>query len=135
MTDREELDAVTVWRSAPLQSLRPPATHMHSRWILRPDEHANTSSMGMMEWELRSAGWQDRHPHDEINYVLEGELHVEADGVSAVLHPGDCTRIAKGSVGRYWAPAYARMIAVYGPNTRHLPTDSVRYWDIPGPAS
>jgi len=66
-------------------------------------------------------------PHAEINYVLEGELHVEADGQTVVLGPGDCVRVAPGETGRYWAPTYARMLALYGANPEGAPTDATQY--------
>lgn len=68
------------------------------------------------EWELTGAGWQDTHPYSELNVVLEGRLFVESGGVEVVLDPGDAVVVEAGSTGRYWAPRYARMLSVYGPN-------------------
>lgn len=73
------------------------------------------------EWELRSAGWQDLHSHDEFTYVIEGELHLSCGSDEVVLRRGDLGRIPAGSIGKYSAPHYARMLAIYGPN----PTGSV----------
>jgi uncharacterized cupin superfamily protein len=72
--------------------------------------------VALTEWELTSAEWTDSHPFDEYNYVLEGELHVESDGEVVVAGPGDVVRVLAGGVGRYWAPRYARMLAIYAPN-------------------
>ena len=69
-----------------------------------------------MEWELRGESWTDEHPHDEFNYVLEGCLFVECDGETVEALAGDVVQIPAGSIGRYWAPRHARMLAVYGPN-------------------
>jgi uncharacterized cupin superfamily protein len=85
----------------------------------------------LSEWELRGAHWTDRHEHDELNYVLEGELHVESAGVTVVGHPGDVVRVAAGSTGHYWAPVHARMLAVYGPNPDGRPATERSY--RPGP--
>jgi glyoxylate utilization-related uncharacterized protein len=92
------------------------------RWIIAPDP-AGWTDMALSEWELESEGWADRHPHDETNFVIAGELHIECDGHEVVLGPGDCARVPAGSLGRYWAPVYARMFAVYGPNPTGAPTE------------
>ncbi len=69
-----------------------------------------------MEWELTGAQWTDEHPHDEFNYVPEGELHVESNGELAVAHVGDLVRVVANSQGRYFAPRHARMLAIYDHN-------------------
>ena len=63
-----------------------------------------------------AAEWTDHHPHDEVNYVLSGELHVTSDGETVVAGPGDTVRVPTGSTASYAAPTYARMLAIYGPN-------------------
>lgn len=68
------------------------------------------------EWSLEAASWEDFHPHAEYNYVLEGELHISVDDQEVVLRAGDSATVPAGKLGRYWAPRYARMLAVYGPN-------------------
>lgn len=75
-------------------------------------------------WELRQAGFGDCHPHDEINYVLEGTLIVECDGESVEARPGDVVRVPAGHPAYYRAPDYARMVFVYGPNPDGLPSTS-----------
>jgi uncharacterized cupin superfamily protein len=70
----------------------------------------------IMEWELTGAQWTDQHPHDEFNFVLEGELHVESDGALVIARAGDLVRVAANSQGRYFAPKRARMLAVYDHN-------------------
>jgi quercetin dioxygenase-like cupin family protein len=37
------------------------------------------------------------HPHEQLGYVLEGELALEIDGVEHLLRPGDAYRIAGGT--------------------------------------
>jgi quercetin dioxygenase-like cupin family protein len=37
------------------------------------------------------------HPHEQLGYVLEGELTLEIDGVEHRLRPGDAYRIAGGT--------------------------------------
>ena len=43
----------------------------------------------------------------EINYVIEGELHVDCDGSGSVVGPGDFVVVPAGSRARYAAPTYA----------------------------
>lgn len=96
---------------------------MRGRAIVDPDD-AGWQDVAVMEWELTSAQWTDRHPHDELNFILEGELHVEVDGTTVVAGVGDTVRVKGGSNGRYWAPVHARMLAVYGPNPGGAESDS-----------
>ena len=70
----------------------------------------------MFEWELIAESWTDEHPHSEYNYVLEGQLFVESGGVTVEAHAGDLVQVPAGAVGRYWAPTYARLLAIYGPS-------------------
>jgi uncharacterized cupin superfamily protein len=68
------------------------------------------------EWELVAETWSDWHPHTEYNFVIEGQLFVEAGGTTVEATAGDLVRLPKGTSGRYWAPKYARLIAIYGPS-------------------
>jgi ethanolamine utilization protein EutQ (cupin superfamily) len=69
----------------------------------------------LFEWELASESWTDQHPHTEYNFVIEGTLFVESGGVTIEAHAGDVVKVPAGAPGRYWAPHYARLLAVYGP--------------------
>jgi hypothetical protein len=69
-----------------------------------------------IEWELTGQSWTDRHPFTEYVYVLEGCLFVESDDSVVECGPGDLAQVTPHSTGRYWAPTYARMLSVYGPN-------------------
>ncbi|ART74150.1 hypothetical protein BTO20_36025 [Mycobacterium dioxanotrophicus] len=84
----------------------------------------------LMEWELDRCGWEDFHPHSETAVVVEGELHIECDGESVILGPGDSARVNPHRTGRYWAPVYARMVTTYGPNPDGLESHSFRYFEI-----
>src|SRR5262245_57696854 len=70
----------------------------------------------LFEWELTAESWTDQHPHTEYNFVIEGELFVESGGVTVEARAGDVVRVPAGAVGRYWAPRYARLLAIYGPS-------------------
>lgn len=118
--------APVVHRRTPLE---PDAAGVLSRAI-GPEAVGAWHEPVVSEWELHGAGWQDRHPYSELNVVLEGRLHVESGGVEVVLDPGDAVVIGAGSTGRYWAPRYARMLSVYGPNLDGLPTEHEHGWIV-----
>lgn len=102
---------------------------MPGRQIIEPVTDG-WQQVALMEWELSAAEWTDRHPYDEINYVLEGELHVECEGRTVVAHAGDTVRVHAGGIGRYWAPEHARMLAIYGPNPAGDGSDSFAYREL-----
>ena len=70
----------------------------------------------LFEWELSAESWTDEHPHTEYNFVIEGHLFVESGGETVEARAGDVVRIPAGTAGRYWAPVYARLLAIYGPS-------------------
>lgn len=111
-----------------LQAFTPDMRRMRGRWIFR--SHPSGHDYAISEWELTAAGYSDLHPHDELSLVLEGELHVEADGIEVVGHAGDVIRVPAGRIGRYWAPRYARMYGLYGPNPTGAQSHSLEYWEI-----
>jgi hypothetical protein len=122
-------EAIDFW---PAQSMKP----MKDEWLGLSCRFINSQPVGawddfiLSEWELHSCAWQDFHPHSETNVVLEGELHVESDGKTVILRPGDAARVNPGRTGRYWAPVYARMLTIYGPNPEGLESHSFRYSEI-----
>ena len=73
-------------------------------------------SVQIAEWELRGEEWIDTHPHDEYNFVLEGSVMVSCEGVTTEAPVGSLVHTPAGTTGRYWAPTYARMLGIYGPN-------------------
>ncbi len=107
---------------------------MRSRWIVAP-KAKGWDSYAISEWELIGAGFADHHPHDEISLILAGELHIEVDGTEVVGRAGDSIRVPAGSTGRYWAPRYARMMGVYGPNPAGAESHYFEYWEIDASAS
>ena len=62
--------------------------------------------------------------------MVEGELYIESEGTTVLLRPGDTARVNPGQLGRYWAPVYARMVTVYGPNPDGAESHSFRYFEI-----
>src|SRR3712207_4578023 len=69
------------------QALQESADGPAHRWFNRP-ESGRWQQPVLSEWELRAARWTDRHEYNELNYVLEGELHVESGGVTVVAVTG-----------------------------------------------
>ena len=108
----------------------PDRPRMRTRWIVAPSADG-WSEFALSEWELTRAGWSDRHPHSETNVVLEGELCIRCDdGPVVTARAGDTVTVPAGVVGRYWAPTYARMLAIYGPNTEAQDTQLLEYWEL-----
>ena len=84
---------------------------------LLPPRREGWEQVVMGEWELLAGqGFGDCHPHDEVSYVLEGELEVDAAQVRVRARAGDVVRVPAGTPAYYFAPEYARMLYIYGPN-------------------
>src|SRR6202041_1874436 len=81
-----------------------------------PPAKGGWSEPALFEWELRGEAWTDEHPHSEYNYVIDGQLFVEAGGVTVEAGAGEVVHVPPGAIGKYWAPVYARMLAIYGPS-------------------
>lgn len=90
---------------------------------LLPTSREGWPQLAMGEWQLDHAGFGDRHPYDEVNYVLEGELEVECDGVVLRAGPGEVIRVPASTPAFYRAHDRARMLYIYGPNPEGLPSD------------
>jgi mannose-6-phosphate isomerase-like protein (cupin superfamily) len=87
-----------------------------------PPAPAGWDSIALAEWELVGQEWEDQHPHDEFNYVLEGTLFVSCDEETVEAPAGSVVYVPAEATGRYWAPERARMLAIYGPNPHGRPT-------------
>jgi hypothetical protein len=81
-----------------------------------PPVRSSWSEPVLFEWELTAESWTDEHPHSEYNFVIEGQLFVESGGVTVEAQAGEVVRVPAGAVGKYWAPKYARLLAIYGPS-------------------
>ena len=80
----------------------------------------------LFEWELAAESWTHRHPHSDYNFVIENQLFVESGGGTLKAQAGDVVRVPAGAIGRYWAPTYARLLAIYGPS-KGEPSKSLSY--------
>jgi len=94
--------------------------------VIIPPAQGGWSEPALYEWELTAESWTDEHPHSEYNFVIEGQLFVEAGGVTVEALAGDLVQVPAGAVGRYWAPGYVRMLAIYGPS-KGEPSRSLGY--------
>jgi mannose-6-phosphate isomerase-like protein (cupin superfamily) len=91
--------------------------HDNPKWrTIIPPAQGGWSEPALCEWELTAESWTDEHPHSEYNFVIEGQLFVESGGVTVEARAGDVVRVPAGTVGRYSAPKYARLLAIYGPS-------------------
>ena len=115
----------TRWARAKLVSSGGPK----NRWFTEPAPQGWTQPV-IMEWELTGESWTDEHAHDEYAYVLEGRLLVECDGVTVEATTGDMVRVPAGSLGRYSAPEYARILGVYAPNPEGVPVKRLGFEKI-----
>jgi mannose-6-phosphate isomerase-like protein (cupin superfamily) len=84
--------------------------------VIIPPVEGGWSEPALFEWELSAESWTDEHPHSEYNFVIEGQLFVESGGLTVEAQAGDVVRVPAGAAGRYWAPRYARLLAIYGPS-------------------
>src|SRR5258708_23433566 len=85
--------------------------------VIIPPLQGGRSEPALFERELTAESWTDEHPHSEYNFVIEGQLFVEAGGVTVEAQTGDVVRVPAGAVGNYWAPRHARLRSIYGPST------------------
>lgn len=69
---------------------------------------------GFMAWKAAdSFAWE--LTYDEVDYVLEGELHVTIDGRVVEARPGDVVFIPKGSKIVFGTPSSVRLFYVTHP--------------------
>ena len=54
------------------------------------------AQLNLIEFEPGGLVPRHDHPHEQLGYVLEGELTLEIDGVEHVLRPGDAYQIPGG---------------------------------------
>jgi len=70
-------------------------------------------SVGYMSWENAFFPWTLNY--DEINVVLEGELHIRAGGKTYIGKPGDVFSIPSGSSIEFGTPTSVRFVYVTYP--------------------
>lgn len=70
-------------------------------------------SAGVMSLRQGSFPWT--LDYDEVEYVLEGELHITTAGEVAVGRPGDVIAVPKGSAITFGTPSWAKFLYVTYP--------------------
>lgn len=126
--DPQHLAAPRVEPTASLEILNPSQPRLRGRWIVKPNPEGHDYALS--EWELTRAGFADYHPHDEVTFVLEGELHIKVGETTVVGIAGDTITVPAGNAGSYWAPKHARMLGIYGPHQGDEATEYLNYWEI-----
>jgi len=84
--------------------------------VITPTDQSGWSEPVLFEWELTAESWTDQHPHTEYNFVIEGQLFIESDGVTIEAQSGRCSASSSPGSGPVLAPTYARLLAIYGPS-------------------
>lgn len=76
-------------------------------------EDGSSIAAGFMSWENCFFPWT--LTYDEVNIVLEGELHIRCDGQTLVAKPGDVFFIPENSSIEFGTPTHVRMMYVAYP--------------------
>jgi ethanolamine utilization protein EutQ len=76
-------------------------------------EHGMPMAAGMMSLRQGSFPWT--LDYDEVEYVIEGELHITTADQLAVGRPGDVIAVPKGSSITFGTPHWARFLYVTYP--------------------
>lgn len=122
-------EALDFWSATSMKVMKDEWPRLRCRFI-NADPIGPWEDFRLSEWELEACGWEDFHPHSETNFVMEGELYIESEGKTVILRAGDSARVNPGQLGRYWAPNYARMVTIYGPNPEGAESHSFRYYEL-----
>jgi len=111
-----------VYRDAPLKP-DDGVEEPHHRWINYPVPEGWTDPVISL-WQLTGEHFTDQHGHIEWNYILEGQLFLEVEGIKVELSKGDIFCIPAGKKAHYTAPNHVKMFAVYGANPKAImPTE------------
>ena len=76
-------------------------------------EHGMPIATGVMS--LREGSFPWTLDYDEVEYVIEGELHIRTDDQVVVGRPGDVIAIPKGSRISFGTPSWAKFLYVTYP--------------------
>jgi ethanolamine utilization protein EutQ len=76
-------------------------------------EHGVPMAAGLMS--LREGSFPWTLDYDEVEYVLEGELHLTCGDQVVVARPGDVVAVPRGSSITFGTPSWARFLYVTYP--------------------
>lgn len=76
-------------------------------------EHGSPMGAGFLSFHNGSFPW--KLTYDEVQYVIEGELHIELPERTLVGKPGDVLFVPKGSEIRFATPSWAKILYVTYP--------------------
>ena len=76
---------------------------------------ADGMSMAAGVMSLRAGSFPWTLDYDEVEYVLEGELHITVSGRVTIGRPGDVIAVPKGSSITFGTPSWARFLYVTYP--------------------
>lgn len=76
-------------------------------------EHGLPIAAGVMSLRAGSFPWT--LDYDEVEYVIEGELHITTAEQQTVGHPGDVIAVPKGSSITFGTPSWAKFLYVTYP--------------------
>ena len=76
-------------------------------------EHGSPMAAGFMTLHKGSFPWT--LDYDEIEYVIEGELHIGAESGTQIGLPGDVLYVPKGSKITFGTPSWAKFLYVTFP--------------------
>ena len=88
------------------------ASEVHAVSLVTGADGSNIAA-GMMQWENCFFPWTLNY--DEINYIIEGELHIRCDGQTVVAKAGDVLFIPKKSSIEFGTPSHVKFFYVAHP--------------------
>ncbi len=77
--------------------------------------HTNQLTMGYWEIKAGSPFPMHSHPHEQMSYILEGELEAEMDGKKQILKTGDFLAIRPNAIHGGKALTDSKLIDVFYP--------------------
>jgi quercetin dioxygenase-like cupin family protein len=75
----------------------------------------DAAMLNLLEFDAGARVPVHDHPHEQLGYVLDGELVLEIDGVENRLVPGDAYRIAGGTPHAAWSDGPCLVLDVFAP--------------------
>ena len=81
--------------------------------VVTADEHHAPMAAGFMSLHAGSFAWT--LDYDEVEYVIEGELHIGTEHGTVVGRPGDVLYVPKGTSITFGTPSWAKFLYVTYP--------------------